>query len=283
MIVAPQATDLRKAILDAADRLERAGVDSPRLDAELLMAAATGTDRSKVVAELVTPDADQLERFDEYVSRREGREPLAYITGTKGFRRIDLIVDRSVLIPRPDTELLVAVAKVDRPCGILDVATGSGAVALALADELPDATIVAADVSPAALDVARRNVEQLNMGDRVTLVQSDLLDQIDGTFDLITANLPYVTTAEHATLEPEITEFEPQLALVGGEDGLDLVRRLAQQAPRALKPGGMLALEIGSEQAAATEQILRGAGFADTQIHQDLAGNDRVVTGRTQK
>lgn len=283
MIVAPPATDLRKVISDAADRLKSAGVDSPRLDAELLMAVATGTDRSKVVAELVTPDAGQLERFDEFVSRRESREPLAYITGTKGFRRIDLIVDRNVLIPRPDTELLVAVAKVDRPCGILDVATGSGAVALALADELPDATIVAADVSPAALDVARRNVEQLNMGDRVTLVQSDLLDRIEGTFDLITANLPYVTAAEYAELEPEITEFEPQLALVGGEDGLDLVRRLAEQAPQALKPGGTLALEIGSEQAAATEQILREAGFTDTQIHQDLAGNDRVVTGRTQK
>lgn len=281
MIVAPPATDLRETISDAAERLARAGVDSPRLDAELLMAHATETDRAKVVADLVAPDAAQLKHFEQLVQRRESREPLAYITGTKGFRRIDLNVDESVLIPRPDTELLVAVAKVDRPCGILDVATGSGAVALALADELPDATIVAADISAEALETARSNVERLAMGERVTLVQSDLLDRIEGTFDLITANLPYVTAAEYATLEPEITEFEPKLALVGGEDGLDLVRRLAGQAPQSLKPGGMLALEIGAEQATATETILQNAGFVDTETHQDLAGHDRVVTGRT--
>lgn len=281
MTVAAPAIDSRELISDAADRLAKAGVDSPRLDAELLLAEAAETDRAKIVAGLVELTADQAAHFAKLVARRERREPLAYITGTKGFRRIDLIVDENVLIPRPDTELLVAVAKVDRPCGILDVATGSGAVALALADELPDATIVAADVSERALEIARKNVEHLNMGDRVTIKRSDLLDEVDGTFDLITANLPYVTAAEYETLEPEITEFEPKLALVGGDDGLELVRRLAAQAPAALKPGGMLALEIGSEQAAATEQILKQAGFTATEIHQDLAGHDRVVTGRT--
>lgn len=281
MTVATPAIDSRELISDATDRLAKAGVDSPRLDAELLLAEAAETDRAKIVAGLVELTADQAAHFAKLVARRERREPLAYITGTKGFRRIDLIVDENVLIPRPDTELLVAVAKVDRPCGILDVATGSGAVALALADELPDATIVAADVSERALEIARKNVEHLNMGDRVTIKRSDLLDEIDGTFDLITANLPYVTAAEYETLEPEITEFEPKLALVGGDDGLELVRRLAAQAPAALKPGGMLALEIGSEQAAATEQILKQAGFTATEIHQDLAGHDRVVTGRT--
>lgn len=281
MSVAAPATDLRETISNATERLAEAGVDSPRLDAELLMSHATGADRTKVVAELVAPDAAQLEAFEQMVQRRERREPLAYITGTKGFRRIDLIVDESVLIPRPDTELLVAVAKIDRPCGILDVATGSGAVALALADELPDATIVAADVSADALATAAKNVEQLQVGDRVTLIQSDLLDRIEGTFDLITANLPYVAAADYTTLEPEITEFEPELALLGGEDGLDLIRRLAEQAPSALKPGGMIALEIGAAQATVTEAILRAVGFVDTQIHQDLAGHDRVVTGRT--
>lgn len=282
MTVVSPAIDSRELVANATERLGRAGVDSPRLDAELLLATATGTDRAKIVAGLVEPTADQAAHFETLVARRERREPLAYITGTKGFRRIDLLVDENVLIPRPDTELLVAVAKVDRPCGILDVATGSGAVALALADELPDATIVAADISKQALDTARRNVERLKMGDRVTLKHSDLLDAIDGTFDLITANLPYVTAAEYETLEPEITDFEPKLALVGGDDGLDLVRRLASQAPAALKPGGMLALEIGSEQAVQTEQILKQAGFTETEIHQDLAGHDRVVTGRTQ-
>lgn len=269
------------ALAAAIDRLQGAGVESPRLDAELLLAEATGTSRTAVVAQTIDPTAEQLARFEQLIARRAAREPLAYIVGRKGFRRIELIVDARVLIPRPETELLVAVAKVDRPCGILDVATGSGAVALALADELPDATITAADVSEGALAVASANAERLGMTDRVSFVQSDLLDAVDGTFDAITANLPYVTTAEMAELQPEIARYEPALALAGGEDGLDLVRRLAATAPQNLKPGGLLALEIGAGQAEQTERILRENGFVQTEIHNDLAGHGRVVSGRS--
>lgn len=268
-------------VAKATQRLKEAGVDSPRLDAELLLAEACASTRTQVVAELVEPTAEQLTSFEDFITRRAAREPLAQIVGHKGFRNIELAVDRRVLTPRPETELLVAVAKVDRPCGILDVATGSGAVALALADELPDATITASDVSPEALEVARENSERLGAG--VTFVESDLLDGIDGSFDTITANLPYVTTQELSDLQPEITDYEPALALHGGPDGLDLVRRLAAQAPSKLKPGGRIVLEIGAGQAGATAEILDQNGFVETEIHNDLAGHGRVVTGRTQK
>ena len=272
-----------RALIDEAERkLAAAGVETPRVDAELLLANALGVRRAEAVAGLAQkPSAAQLDDFKQAVARRAAREPLAYISGRQGFRRIELVVDPRVLIPRPETELLVAVIIVDRPCGILDVATGSGAVALALADELPDATIVAADISGGALNVASANAERLGLADRVSIVRSDLLDSIAGTFDAISANLPYVATGEFAGLPPEIARFEPLLALHGGADGLDLVRRLAQQAPAQLKPGGMLALEIGDTQGAATEDILRDAGFTDIEIHQDLTGRDRVVSGRT--
>ena len=269
-------------LIDAAERrLADAGVETPRLDAELLLAAAMGTGRPEVVSGLAPdPTPEQIAWFDDCVERRAEREPVAYIKGVIGFRRIMLHVDRRVLIPRPETELLVAVTKVDRPCGILDVATGSGAVALALADELPDATITAVDISDDALDVARANARTLGFDRRVSFARSDLLDSVDGAFDAIAANLPYVRSADIAGLQPEITRYEPVAALDGGEDGLELVRRLAAQAPAHLKPGGMLALEIGDDQAPATEAILRGAGFADVETHQDLAGRDRVMSGR---
>lgn len=272
-----------REMIDAGEaRLRGAGIDTPRLDAELLLADAVGATRSEVVAGLVDP-AGARRTYDAWLTRRAKREPLAYITGRQGFRRIDLCVDRRVLIPRPETELLVAVVKVDRPCGILDIATGSGAVALALADELPDATITAADISPGALEVASVNAGVIGASKRVTFILSDLLGAIDGVFDAITANLPYVVAADIDGLQPEVSVFEPRLALDGGEDGLDLVRRLAEGAPAHLKPGGMLALEIGEGQAIETESILQTAGFVKTERHVDLNGIERVVTGRMPK
>lgn len=272
------ASDTRALIDRAAGRLAEAGVETPRLDAELLLAAAAGATRSEILARLVDP-SDAAATFDAWIARRAAREPLAYITGSQGFRNIELAVDRRVLIPRSETELLVAVVKVDRPCGILDVATGSGAVALALADELPDANVTACDVSADALDLARTNAEALGLS-RVDFIESDLLSAVEGSFDAIAANLPYVEAATIATLQPEVAEFEPRLALDGGEDGLDLVRELAAQATGHLKPAGQLALEIGMGQAGQTEQILRAAGFVEIERHEDLAGIERVVSGR---
>lgn len=274
--------DARALIDDATRRLESAGVDTPRLDAELLLAAAAGATRSEIIAGLLDPSPAAADTYAAWIDRRVKREPLAYITGTRGFRRIDLQVDPRVLIPRPETELLVAVIKRDRPCGILDVATGSGAVALALADELPDATITASDISADALEVARANAEALGTK-AIAFVKSDLLEQVEGSFDAIAANLPYVEAETIAGLQPEVATYEPRLALDGGADGLDLVRRLATQAPAALKPGGLLALEIGAGQAAATETILEAAGFTDLESHKDLAGIERVVSGRKQQ
>lgn len=268
-----------RALIDSgAARLESAGVETPRLDAELLLAAAAGASRSEVVAGLVDP-AGAESTYEDWIARRAKREPLAYITGSQGFRRIDLAVDPRVLIPRPETELLVAVVKIDRPCGILDVATGSGAVALALADELPDATILASDISADALAVAEHNAKLLGI-DQVRFVESNLLESIEGQFDAIAANLPYVEAATIDRLQPEVARFEPRLALDGGDDGLSLVRLLADHAPAHLKPGGLIALEIGAGQAQATAHLLEQAGFSRIELHEDLAGIERVVSGR---
>lgn len=271
--------DARTLIGSGARRLEAAGIETPRLDAELLLAAAAGVSRSEIVAGLADPSGAE-DTYEAWIARRERREPLAYITGTQGFRRIDLAVDPRVLIPRPETELLVAVMKVDRPCGIHDVATGSGAVALALADELPDATISASDVSEEALAVARANARRLGSDNHVTFSKSDLLGDVAGVFDAISANLPYVEAGDLDGLQPEVARFEPRLALDGGEDGLDLVRRLAEQAPAHLKPHGLLALEIGMGQANETAAILERSGFVKIERHEDLAGIERVVSGR---
>jgi release factor glutamine methyltransferase len=282
-MLAMTAPSTSRELIDHGEaRLTAAGIDTPRLDAELLLAEAAGTTRSQIVAGLVDPKGS-IRTYEAWLARRVAREPLAYITGRQGFRRIDLRVDDRVLIPRPETELLVAVMKVDRPCGILDIATGSGAVALALADELPDATITAADVSPGALEVARVNAAEMGATRRVSFILSNLLDSIDGVFDAISANLPYINAGDIDTLQPEVSKFEPRLALDGGVDGLELVRKLAESAPAHLKPGGMLALEIGEGQAAETERILQAAGFVGTERHEDLNGIERVVSGRTAK
>lgn len=272
----------RELVNASETALAAAGVDNPRFDAELLLAHVLGCTRPRLVTSLDAPvAAEQARRYHRIVNRRERREPVAYITGRKGFRGIELRVDESVLIPRPETELLVDVVKADRPGDVLDIGTGSGAVALALADELPDARVVAGDVSAEALALAAANAERLGLADRVTFVHGDLLGELNGGFDAIAANLPYVPSGEIDGLQPEIA-FEPRAALDGGLDGLDLVRELARQvrASGALKPGGLLALEIGDVQGPATAKLLADAGFVAIDIHQDLNGRDRVVSAR---
>lgn len=273
--------DVARARDWAREILDSAGIDTAQLDADLLLAEVLHLDRGSLIArtERVLTEDEQA-AFSGLVERRRKREPLAYITGRKGFRRIELNVNRHVLVPRPDTEVLVAVAKVARPCAVLDVATGSGAVALALADELPDATVTASDISPQALAVARENAGALGLAARMSFVESDLLDQIDGRFDCVTANLPYVAQTEWEILQPEITGYEPKIALVGGTDGLDLVRKIIPQASDHLNPGAMLALEVGEGQARRVAELMADAGYRDVERHADLAGIDRVVSGK---
>jgi release factor glutamine methyltransferase len=269
---------VRDALDSALIALTAAGCDTPRLDAELLLAAAMGVDRAVVVSDPGRGLAsDEARRFQTFAMRRAQREPVAYILGTKGFRTIDLLVDPRVLIPRPETEHLVEAA-LDLPRGarVADVGTGSGAVALALKAERPDLDVVATDASPEALAVARANAERLGL--EVELREGDLLEPVAGPLDAVLSNPPYVADADRGTLAPDITRHEPALALYAGADGLSLIRRLAPAAAAA--GAALLALEVGFGQAGAVTEIVRAAGFAETRAVADLAGIERVVVGR---
>jgi release factor glutamine methyltransferase len=215
--------------------------------------------------------------FRDLVHRRSaGHEPVAYLLGSKGFRHIDLAVDPRVLIPRPETELLVE-AGLELPGGarVADVGTGSGAVALALKHERPDLQVLATDVSGDALDVARANAARLGLD--VAFAQGDLLDAVDGEVDAILSNPPYVQ--DGARLAPDILRHEPPGALFAGADGLDVVRRLV---PQAAARAGLVALEIGEGQADAVARLMREAGMATVEVRRDLAGIERVVVGRAE-
>jgi release factor glutamine methyltransferase len=262
------AMTVRDAVAAAVDALTAAGCDTPRLDAELLIADGLGVDRGRLVSDpaLEVPSSAARE-IGERIRRRVAREPVAYILGRRGFRRIELGVDRRVLIPRPETELLVELAlELPRGARVHDVGTGSGAVALALADERPDLRVSASDASEDALAVARANAAALSLD--VELSAARGLPQ--GEYDLVVANLPYVAEAEWAGLQPEIRRYEPRAALVSGEDGLDAIRELVGQAPAGLA----LALEHAPAQAAAVRELLSGAHTL-----RDLAGHERVTVG----
>lgn len=252
----------RDAVDAAVDALAAAGVETPRLDAELLVADALGVDRSALVVDPslpLTPSAARL--IGERVRRRLAREPVAYILGIKGFRRLMVGVDSRVLIPRPETELLVEVAlELTAGARVHDVGTGSGAVALALIDERPDLAVSASDASPEAVAVARANGLQATIASGLP----------PGQYDMVVANLPYVREDEWAGLAPEIRLWEPRQALVGGADGLDAIRALVAQAP----PGLQLALEHAPAQTAAVTGLLR-----DARTLPDLAGRPRVTVG----
>ena len=226
---------VREALDAAVDALAAAGVEDPRLDAELLLAEATGWSRAALVADprrrRCRPPAARA--FGEMVRRRLRREPVAYILGRKGFRNIELAVDRRVLIPRPETELLVELALELQPARVLDVGTGSGAIALAVADELPGCEVIATDTSPGALEVARANAERLGLAERVRFVEGTLPGGRDG-FDLVLANLPYVAERDWPSLQPEVTQWEPREALLAGPDGLDAYRAFLPECGRAL-------------------------------------------------
>jgi release factor glutamine methyltransferase len=266
MPAAAPVSSVRDALAAAEDSLRAAGCDTPRLDAELLLASSMGVSRAELfTADGVPPAAAR--RAMELVRRRVAREPVAYILGSKGFRHIDLHVDRRVLIPRPETELLVEMA-LSLPAGarVHDVGTGSGAVALALAQERPDLVVSASDVSPDAVSVALANAAALGLELPVTVFDG----LPPGDHDLVLANLPYVREDEWGSLQPEIVRYEPRGALVSGADGLDAIRALVAQAPS----GQRLALEHAPDQADAVRSLLHSR-----ETLRDLAGRERVTTG----
>jgi release factor glutamine methyltransferase len=258
-----------EAVAAAAAALQAAGCDSPRLDAELLIADALGVERAGLRTDpgrAVPASAARV--IADRVRRRVAREPIAYILGRKGFRRIELLVDRRVLIPRPETELLVEVAlELPTGAGVHDVGTGSGAVALALRDERPDLRVTASDASPGAVEVASENARRLELELELT-VASGLPE---GDFDLVVANLPYVADAELPVLQPEIAEWEPREALAAGSDGLAAIRALVAEVPA----GTRLALEHAPQQGPAVRALLDAA-----ETRRDLAGHERVTVGR---
>lgn len=266
----------REALAEATSALERAGVPSPGVDAEWLLAHVHGVRRS----ELYGAEVDgRLDEFRALVERRASREPLAYILGEWDFRGLTLAVDSRVLIPRPETEALVErcltlLAEAAEPA-ILDIGVGSGAIALSLAAERRDAVVVGTDTSASALEVAEANRRRLGLEERARFVRGDLLGGESGPFDLVVSNPPYVAPGELPMLEPEL-RHEPAEALVGvGRHG-----RVAQAAARVLPAGAMLVLEVGNGQACDVAAMLVARGYRDVQISNDLTGRQRIVEGR---
>jgi release factor glutamine methyltransferase len=281
-----RGTSVRDALDGATTAIAAAGCQTPGLDAELLLAHALGVSRERLFmasgregdSELsVTGPA--VRTFQDFVRRRSVlREPVAYILGRRHFRHLELAVDRRALIPRPETELLVEVCLgLSRGARVLDVGTGSGAVALALKDERPDLDVSGSDLSEAALQLARANGERLGLD--VRWLSADLLAGVPDEFDAVLSNPPYVPAGDRSTLAPEILRHEPAAALFAGEDGLDAIRRLVTQASE--RPAvRRLALEVGAGQAETVGELMRAAGFSDVHAERDLAGIERVVVGQ---
>jgi release factor glutamine methyltransferase len=271
------------ALARATSRLVAAGVESARLESELLLAkACDDCARALLYAELDREMSDeQVEAFDANLVRRERREPLAYILGEWGFRRLTLKTDRRALIPRPETEVVVEralehIRDLDKP-RVLDVGTGTGAIALAIADEVPQAQVTAMDVSEDALALARENLELTGINGRVRLVEHDLTSGLgEHDFDLVVSNPPYVEPDELPTLQPEVRDWEPHVALVAPA----ATEKLASAAREALRPGGWLVLETAAGAGDRVERLLSELGFEDVTITPDLAGRDRVAEGR---
>ncbi len=267
--------------------LREAGIDEAPLEAEVLVRHVAGIDRAALYADHDRTITDtESQRLAELLARRLQREPLPYIMGHWGFYGLDYIVNNSVLIPRPETEILVEEALIaalpmaqgNHPITIADVGTGSGCVAISLARRLPHASVVATDVSVGALAVARQNIEQHNAQNQVRLVECDLLSGVEGPIDIIVSNPPYIPDGDISRLQPEVANYEPQVALVGGTDGLAIIRRLLEQASKLLSPNGTVMLEFNPPQSEALLSIARSIWpDAEPRVVKDLAGLDRVL------
>lgn len=294
---APTPITVGTLLAQAEVRLAACGIESARLDAEVLLAHALGVERGRLAAMpaaggRTAVDEKAAAAFRGLVRRRALREPVAYITGRREFWSLELEVNPAVLIPRPETELLVeealAALAASAPPGsgsrgprVADVGTGSGAVALALAAERPDAFITATDISREALEVARRNARRHGCDSRVALVQADLLEGVPGPFGMVVSNPPYVGLDERESLMPEVRRYEPAPALFAGREGMEVIARLVGQAADHLVPGGWLLMEIASARCAGIVEMIRSAGiWHDLSVRDDYAGLPRIVGAR---
>jgi len=276
---------LRKLLTWTTQHFEKKGVDAPRLTTEVLLAHVLKTTRVRLYVDLDRPmEKDELTAFRALIERRLAGEPTQYLTGVREFYNRPFKVDPRVLIPRPETELLVEAAlhqlPKDGPGTALDVCTGSGCIAISLAAERPQATVLATDLSPDACALARENAQALKVGERVTVLQGNLYAPLppDARFDVVVSNPPYIASGEIPTLSPEVRR-EPHMALDGGPDGLVLIRKVIEGARRVLKPGGLLAMEIGETQGGALKDLLQAAGYADVRVEKDLERRDRLAFG----
>ncbi|HZU76684.1 MAG TPA: peptide chain release factor N(5)-glutamine methyltransferase [Dehalococcoidia bacterium] len=269
--------------------LRAAGVEEPQLEAELLLRHVLGLDKTCFYLRLSEPLTERQQRaFLELLAQRRAHKPAAYIVGQRAFYDLELRVGPGVLIPRPETELVVehclALLRervaAHGSARFVDVGTGSGAIALVIAKHLPAVEVLAVDQSPEALVIAGYNARLLRLSGRVRFAQSDLLDAVREPVDVVAANLPYVPTAEWEQLPPEIREHEPRAALDGGPDGLDVIRRLFAQLPGCMRPGGAAVLEIGHGQGAAVQELARELAGVPAAIEPDLAGRDRIAVLR---
>jgi len=275
----------------AARRLAVSGIESARLDAELLMAAAAGVTREAVITGSIELSHETLRRFDTMIARREKREPVAYLLGRKEFYSLDFEVNPAVLIPRPESEIVVAAALgfiAGAPdARVLDIGTGSGAIAIAIAVNAPRVRVTAVDISADAIAVASRNAQHHRVEDRVTFRRADCFEILDGgpalgSFEVIVSNPPYLDDAEIAALEPDVRGYEPRVALRAGAGGLDILRRIAAGVPQHqhLASDGELIVEVGAEQAAAVAKLVEEAGLRVVSVINDFAGHPRVVRAR---
>ena len=266
-------------------RFGDAGIDEARLDARLIVTHVAGcAPETALVYPEKTLSNEQIETIDQLAQRRLHREPVAYLTGTREFWSLPIGVNQHTLTPRPDTETLVesVIAEIgedarDRALRILDLGTGSGCILASLLSELPNATGVGIDINVPTIEMARRNAHALALSDRMQIAESNWLDGVDGTFDIVVSNPPYIPAADIDGLEPEVSVYEPRLALDGGCDGLDAYRQIAAGLGGVLKPGGLAAFEFGIGQASDVCRILRENGHGNTRVYSDLSGIERVV------
>lgn len=262
--------------------LQASGVPESRRDAVLLLCAALNRTNTYIIAH---PDHeltdDEKERLDQFLERRKTREPMQYILGKQEFFALEFEVSPDVLIPRPETEILVEAAiemLSRRPEPLFcEIGIGSGCISVSILHEVDQARAVAVDISPAALAIARRNAARHDVGKRLCLLEGSMFGPVDGHFDLIVSNPPYVPSGELPTLQPEVRDFEPANALDGGHDGLDLIRKIIDRAPGRLKGDGLLLIEIGSGQAEAVRELFSASDWGEPEFLQDLQGVPRIV------